>query len=108
MFSTTPLFDTSPDLPFDVQKSLERRSALLDRMRRFAQSVSANDFAELTGQGEKVQYNNVHKSMKTKGGKPPFVYTAVEMLVDFQRAMSKDLFDEALPLYYSLKRLLRR
>lgn len=75
-------------------------------MKHFAKTITAEDCAGLTGQSEKTQYKNKHKSRKIKGGSPPKDYTAVEMLIDFKQAMKEQNFEEAVPLYYSLKRLL--
>jgi hypothetical protein len=95
-------------MPPEVAQKLSRQQALIGRMISFSNAVKASDFAGLSGSGEKVQYTHVHKSMKVKGGSPPRDYDAVEMMIDFQSAISQQNYDQAIPLYYSLKRLLRR
>lgn len=89
-----------------VKRGLDRRQRLINNMHKFATEVTASDCAGISGQGQKVEYKNVHKSMKKKGGSPPKDYTAVEMLIDFKAAMKAAQYDEARPLYFGLRRML--
>jgi hypothetical protein len=89
-----------------VIRSIQRRNRMIEWMHLFNSSISAKDFAGLVGNGEKVQYTCMHKSMKVKGGRPPMDYTAIEMLVDFRHALRSGFYEDAIPLYYSLRKLL--
>jgi hypothetical protein len=75
-------------------------------MNEFAKTVTAKDCAGISGQGAKVQFTHLHNSMKQKGGHAPKDYTAVEMLVDFKSHLQKAEYDEAMPLYFGLRRML--
>lgn len=88
------------------EKVAIRRQQLINRMWAFHDRVRPEDCAGLTGQGEKVQYKHKHKSIKRHGGKPPADYTAVELLIDFKIAMKAKSYEEAIPVYYQLKRML--
>lgn len=86
----------------------KKRGKLVRRIERFLSTITASDCAGLTGQGEKVQYTHSHKSMKFKGGKPPADYSAVEMLIDLRIEYNRQNIDDAIPLYYALRRMLNR
>ena len=90
----------------EVPRSVKRFQRLIRHMHEFNSLVKTEDCAGLSGRGEKVQYKHQHKSMKYKGGNPPRDYSAVEMLIDFRRYMSLANYQEAIPLYYSLRRML--
>lgn len=89
-----------------VQEQLNRRARLISNMHRFAKEIKASDCAGISGQGQKVQYTHQHNSMKQKGGHAPKDYTAVEMLVDLQKALEAKSYEEAMPLYFGLRRML--
>lgn len=89
-----------------MSRKSQKRKSRLESMWKFYREVSAKDCAGLRPLSEKVQYVHEHKSMKLKGGRPPRDYDAVELLVDFKKAMDNDNLDEAIPLYYILKRWL--
>lgn len=90
----------------NIEKLAKKRERLIGRMQKFAREVKAEDCAGLAGQGPRTEYKHQHKSMKRKGGKPPADYTAVEMLIDLQIELKRNNFDDAIPLYYALKRML--
>jgi len=83
-----------------------RYQKLINRMWVFFKEVKASDCAGLAGQGPKTEYTHLHRNIKKKGGKPPADYTAVEMMIDFKLEMGRHNYDDAIPLYYSLKRML--
>lgn len=99
-----------PDQPDKIKKRVEeqlnRRARLITNMHRFSKQITSADCAGISGQGEKVQYTQVHKDMKRKGGHSPKDYTAVEMLIDFRAALEKADYEEAMPLYFGLRRML--
>jgi hypothetical protein len=73
----------------------------------FLQKVTVDDLAGLvTPVEDRVQYRHSHKGIKRKGGKPPKDYLAVEVLTDLRQHFQRGELDEALPLYYQLKRLM--
>ncbi len=80
---------------------------LIRRIRRFAGEVTSEDCAGLVPTGEPIRYlHPLERPHKHHGGNPPRDYTAVEILVDLQAAVQKDNFEEAIPLYYRLRRML--
>ena len=100
-----------PDPPEDLIKkrvadALEKHRRRIQSMKHFVRTTKATDFANLQSLTERTQYVHDHKAMKRKGGSPPKDFTAIEMFVDLQRAVEADLLDEALPLYFQLKKML--
>ena len=89
-----------------VKAHLERRARTIRHMVEFSKIIKASDCAGISGQGDKVQFTHLHDSMKQKGGHAPKDYTAVEMLVDFKAALLQGKYDEAIPLYFGLRRML--
>jgi hypothetical protein len=86
----------------------KKRARLIRHMEKFAREVKASDCADLKGDPrEKTQYTHSHKALKLKGGHPPRDYTAVELLIDFKIEMNKENYDQAIPLYFQLIRLLK-
>lgn len=80
---------------------------LINKMWRFNQLVKTEDCAGITGHEEPTQYTEKHKSLKRKAsGKQPADYNAVELLVDFRAAMNAGNYEEAVPLYFHLRRML--
>lgn len=102
-FSPEEITDTSVK---KIEAQLDERAKLITRMWTFYNTVTADDCAGISGQGQRVQYTHKHQSAKVKGGSPPKDYTAVEVLVDFRKAMDSSKFEDAIPLYFSLKRMI--
>lgn len=78
---------------------------LCQRMHELCNQLSATDFAGIQPQREKTQYTHSHKQIKRKGGRPPIDYSAVEHFVDLQLHLSRGEYNQALPLYYYIRRL---
>lgn len=103
MYTAYPEPDNTKDLE---QRAEQARQEFLGRMALFTLSVSAADFAGISGKREKIEYTEKHKSQKVKGGRPPIDYSAVEDFVDLQRAIAAGDVDAAAPIYFRLRRLL--
>lgn len=93
-------------MPEDTKAALVPQK-LINRMWKLYNSVTAEDCAGLSGQGEHTQYKKPSRNLKQKSsGKQPADYNAVECLVDFKAAMDKNNYAEAVPFYFHLRRFL--
>lgn len=95
-------------IPDSVKQELEEHSRLWsklsEKLSQFAKELDELDLSDLGSISEKVEYKQYHKARKMKGGRPPRDYLVVEAKVDFQRMVSEGKYDEALPLYYYLRK----
>lgn len=89
-----------------LEKQHQERLRRISAMERFVARLTTDDLVSITPISEKIQFKHVHKSMKKKGGSPPKDYTAVEIKCDLEIALKTNNYEEALPLYYTLKRML--
>ena len=78
---------------------------LITRMNRWRKKTKAAQFGGVALDIEKTEYKKKGKNMKRKGGKPPIDFRLVEDFVDFQIALDNEEYDQAVPLFFKLKRI---
>lgn len=83
-----------------------RRARLINKMYQFVNTHSAADFGGLAPPREQTQYKHSNRStIKKKGGNPPADFFYVEEFIDLQLHLEALEYDEAIPLYFKLRRL---
>jgi hypothetical protein len=102
----SPKEPTEEQLKKKLEEAEKQRLRRISAMERFARTLSADDFAGISSQSEKIQYTHIHKARKRKGGSPPRDYYGVEILIDFRQALEQQNYVEALTLYYQIRRML--
>ena len=78
---------------------------IIEKMIQFVEKHSGGDFGGVRPPVDQTQYKKPGKAIKRKGGKPPVDYYYVEEFVDLQLMLERGEWEEAIPLYYKLKRL---
>ena len=78
----------------------------IKRMAKLRATLQTEELALISGQDDRPQYKELHKSLKRKGGGQPKSIKAVDLWVDFQAAFDDGDMKAAVIPYFKLKRLI--
>jgi hypothetical protein len=101
-YTALPLAEDNEQVSIKLK---DRHPSLIAKMYRFKGEVRVEDFVGLSFLDQRTQYKHEHKSIKKKGGHPPFEFSVAETLADFHLYMEKRQYREAIPIYFYLRKL---
>lgn len=90
----------------------DRKNLISDKLKsrviKFYNELTPEDMAGLSKTtSDRPIYKHEHRSLKSKGGRPPKDYQAVDAHVDLGIHIKNQEWAEALTLYYWLRRLVQ-
>lgn len=98
-----------------LRQEAARRRKLFRKVKAFIVELKEDGgittpFSSVRGLGDNNQFlkRGPGKIPKSHGGSPPFEYTVVEMLADLQIHLDKEEDEKVAPLFFALKRILKR
>jgi len=90
----------------EIEQEFLVDESLLRHIRKFIRTHSGGDFGGVCPPRERTQYKHAGKNMKHKGGNPPIDFFYVEEFVDLQIYVEEGDFENAIPIFFKLRRLI--